>query len=530
MGIPSGGYQVDPDTVFRSSVQFLDTKDFVFDIASGTAGDLSASAGMAGDDSTAHSFASKYEPAARTVVKAIGTAGQGMATISSRLLAMATNYLAADDTIAAQMTGKINTSSGLSPSARQQQCEPSEAYNSLPMVTGSQQVHEIPVIGKFWPQGDPDKLRAASRVWASCATLIDDAQVNASRHAADVEQECSGEAFDKFHAYAAGLYTGRPQSGTQTSASLPLMENISASCRLLQKACDDYADAIDTCRDTLIGLATAAGIITVGGVLLTVFTLGASDAAAGAADAALAADAAVAAEVLATAEADAAASAAVAEAEAIVAQLAQRLAVTSGFAGVVLGGAVVTGTGLDSAQAAGAPELGGTQLASTATGPVGPVLPPVPPPFPLYSPAEQAAATAWVNGLPQRQPNYGTPADRAYQVRVAGTPERLMGGANGETVWADGYRPADGAIIDAKNVRQQGCSPRTLQGLQEGSFNTNLVLGKDSSEMDRYQSAIDNPANHAQYLEIDTNDPSTTGYWQYLCAANHVKSNVRYVP
>ncbi|MEU6352227.1 hypothetical protein ABZ896_23360 [Streptomyces sp. NPDC047072] len=139
MGIPSGGYQVDPDTVFRSSVQFLDTKDFVFDIAAGTAADLSASAGMAGDGSTAHSFAAKYEPAARTVVQAIGSAGQGMATISSRLLAMATNYLAADDAIAAQMTGKVDASSGLSPSAHQQQCEPSEAYNSLPMVTGSKE-------------------------------------------------------------------------------------------------------------------------------------------------------------------------------------------------------------------------------------------------------------------------------------------------------------------------------------------------------------------------------------------------------
>nr|AHE14907.1 hypothetical protein asmbl_30 [uncultured bacterium] len=40
------------------------------------------------------------------------------------------------------------------------------------------------------------------------------------------------------------------------------MENISASCRLMQKACDQYADAIGNCRDTLIGLATAAGIIT----------------------------------------------------------------------------------------------------------------------------------------------------------------------------------------------------------------------------------------------------------------------------
>jgi hypothetical protein len=105
-----------------------------------------------------------------------------------------------------------------------------------------------------------------------------------------------------------------------------------------------------------------------------------------------------------------------------------------------------------------------------------------------------------------------------------------MSGANGQTVWADGFRPADGAIVDAKNVRNQGCSPRTLQGLQENAFNTNLLLGKDSSEMSRYQTAIDNPANHAQYLEVDTNDQSTVGYWQYLCATNHVKSNVRYVP
>jgi hypothetical protein len=85
-----------------------------------------------------------------------------MATISSRLLSMATNYLAAEDAIAASMTGKVNTSSGLSPSAGQQQCAPSEAHNTLPMVTGSKQVHEIPVIGKFWPQGDPDRRQLAA--------------------------------------------------------------------------------------------------------------------------------------------------------------------------------------------------------------------------------------------------------------------------------------------------------------------------------------------------------------------------------
>ncbi|MFF4802385.1 hypothetical protein ACFY1U_28940 [Streptomyces sp. NPDC001351] len=54
---------------------FFDTKDFVFSIAFGVAGDLSACAGRAGDDGTAHGFAAKYEPAARSIVSAIGTAG-----------------------------------------------------------------------------------------------------------------------------------------------------------------------------------------------------------------------------------------------------------------------------------------------------------------------------------------------------------------------------------------------------------------------------------------------------------------------
>ncbi|MFD4907570.1 hypothetical protein [Kitasatospora purpeofusca] len=82
--------------VFWASMKFMGSKDFVYSIAFGVSGDPASAAGMAGDDSVAHSFARKYEPAARSVVKAIGTAGHGMATISSRLLTMAANYLAPD--------------------------------------------------------------------------------------------------------------------------------------------------------------------------------------------------------------------------------------------------------------------------------------------------------------------------------------------------------------------------------------------------------------------------------------------------
>jgi Restriction endonuclease fold toxin 2 len=516
----TGGFQVDTDTVFRSSVQFLDTKDFVYDIAAGVAGDLAGTAGMAGDDTTAHSFAAKYEPAATTIVQAIGKAGQGMAAISSRLLTMAVGYLNADDAAARSFTGNINTSSALQPGP--QGCDPSQAHQALPMVTGSKQVHEIPIIGKFWPQGDPDKLRHAAQVWDRCASLIDTAQGNGAQHAAPVVEHCSGEAFDAFAKYAGTIYAGKTHGGTDVSDSAPLMENISAACRRMRNACNDYADAIDTCRGTLIAIGVGAGLVTTAGVLLSIFTLGGSNAAAAAGDAALAGEAAAAAETLATVEAGSAAAAAVAEAEAIVSSLAARLVVTTVVAGAGVASATVPA---NAAPAAGLPAAG-----SAPVGGVGPVPPPVPPAFPLYDPAQQAAAATWVQGLPARPPNYGTSDDRAYQVRVAGQPERQMPGANGEAVWADGFRPADGAIIDAKNVRKQGCSPRSLDGLQEGAFNTTMMLGKDESELGRYQAAIANPANHAQYLEIDTPDPSTVGYWQYLAAANHVKNNVRVVP
>ncbi|MGH3493200.1 MAG: hypothetical protein ACRDRL_23075 [Sciscionella sp.] len=248
-----GGYAVDPYVVFRASTQFLDAKDFVYDIAAGLAGNLQFSAGMAGDDSTAHSFAARYEPAATAIVAAIGTAGQGTAAISSRLLGMANNYLRVEDAAAAAFAGRVDVSSGLSPGA-QQECEPSTAQASLPMVTGSKQVHQIPVIGRFWPQGDPDKLRAAAQVWSRAAALLDDAQLDAASHAAPVAVECAGKAFNAFHAYAATLYADRPGGGTDIGPGRPLMENISAGCRLGDAAQELVVDRSPCFRADLDGV------------------------------------------------------------------------------------------------------------------------------------------------------------------------------------------------------------------------------------------------------------------------------------
>jgi hypothetical protein len=97
-------------------------------------------------------------------------------------------------------------------------------------------------------------------------------------------------------------------------------------------------------------------------------------------------------------------------------------------------------------------------------------------------------------------------------------------------VWADGYRSADGAAVDAKNVRSLGCSPRTLDNLNEGTFASKFMITGDESEVARYGGAIANPANKLKYLEIDTNDEECVGYWQYLAAAHHIPNDVRYTP
>jgi len=185
----AGGFVADSDVLFRASAQFHDTQAYIYAICAGLAGDLKQTAGMAGDDTTAHNFAKVYEPAAQTVVKGLGNAGEVMATIASRLLGMATNYLNLEDSIARAFTGLIDIAAPLA--QMQSECEPNEQYQELPMATGSREVHEIPLIGQFWPQGNPDMLRTAAQIWVKAADLIDDAQVNAMKQQRLVTDNCS---------------------------------------------------------------------------------------------------------------------------------------------------------------------------------------------------------------------------------------------------------------------------------------------------------------------------------------------------
>jgi hypothetical protein len=138
-----------------------------------------------------------------------------------------------------------------------------------------------------------------------------------------------------------------------------------------------------------------------------------------------------------------------------------------------------------------------------------------------------------------------TDPENAYQLRVAGYPERVIpissanpGGR--KAVAADGMRTSDGYMVDAKYVKDNGKNcyriADTFDVEQEykpdGSLKwhpSNKLVQDDRDEMDKYRQAVEQ-YDQVRGLEIDTNYPSSVAYWQTLMAESGVPGVARYVP
>lgn len=176
--------------------------------------------------------------------------------------------------------------------------------------------------------------------------------------------------------------------------------------------------------------------------------------------------------------------------------------------------------------------------------PFRPPLPPEPGRTTPLSPADQRAFTAWTNGLEASDFGNGQPAtnaDNAYQLRVAGYPERVIrftdAHGNPGSVAADGVRTSDGYLVDAKHVRSVNNCYRvrsTLPIMDDYGDSVDIsargfLAGKDRNEMRKYSSAL---AQHKQIrgVEVVTDNPASLPYWQTLMGEEGVNGYVRYVP
>src|SRR5438105_2511251 len=137
------------------------------------------------------------------------------------------------------------------------------------------------VAGLFWPQGDPGKLRQAAQAWREMGTALTTAEGTCRGAGRLVVGSNEGPAIDAF-----GRYWSRWQGGSG------YFELSSQSCGQMAEALDRYADAIDQARQKVEEIAATAATVLAVGLVLTVVTVGISDAAAGLAAGGLAAAAA----------------------------------------------------------------------------------------------------------------------------------------------------------------------------------------------------------------------------------------------
>ena len=272
---PEGGGDVDvtPDEVNSAAGTFAKQQDQLGNVWSNLASSLSA--GMAGNDGGAQKFAAKYDPAAKAVWKAFGSAIRVIGGTAKGLVQTANNYVKAEEH---STVGKKPAGDKFPPPM-----VADDIYVTGPDPAEGEGHSSVPDwLSKYWPNGDPDKLRDAAKAWRTARDGVGD--VTTTLHGAiigitDYNSADDIAAMDKFW-----------DSIAKPGDKKAVLTGLHDACDDIAKACDAYAKAIDDARDNLKTALAEAGIAvvltTAVGVLLSVFTLGGSDAAAGAADAA----------------------------------------------------------------------------------------------------------------------------------------------------------------------------------------------------------------------------------------------------
>ncbi|MEU9617334.1 hypothetical protein AB0D56_38380, partial [Streptomyces sp. NPDC048209] len=245
---------------------------------------MDAAAGMAGDGDAGKKFAAKYDPAAQKLADAMAQVVAQLGGTANGLYTMAINYLQSDSDVAATMMSPQKL-----PAATDPQCDQEPVKAKIQSAAGhadSGAVHDF--LAKFWPQGDVTRLRQAAKDWKHLAELASKLGTAGDIRVQRVTATSESSAVTSFAQNWAKVHDGCATTG-------PLLNSITNAAYKLGVACESYAQQIEDLRDTLEDLAVGAGIVAGAGLVLTVFTLGASDAAAAGGEAAIAAEASAAA-------------------------------------------------------------------------------------------------------------------------------------------------------------------------------------------------------------------------------------------
>lgn len=512
--------------LINSSWGMHSLNEWLVEAVNALARELGEQAGMAGDDDAGRSFATMYHAAARTTVNQMGEATHIVGAGSTALLQNANAYMATESQVAADMLGSIGESGAAPPpGGSSPECAPAPRGrgNDLPDIIGETSAVSQYLVGDRF-RGSPEKLRDVAATWRKAHRITlqvffdaQDCWRRATRHGEGDTADAIGTFFKKFIGH------GNPPG--HVSDQDPLLANLPTACHQIASACENYADHIETAskrswKDTISDAFDGGGESVFDNPMF-----GGNGEDGGLHDA-IAGD------------------------------------------GKILSLAGL-GHALDSAQKrvpVPRPKQGGkwwvpdgSSVSPMLPLPVGRVpivipagytdpdpklytqaMPPPSPPdprFPALNLAQRQSFDRWAGGLRDGGFSGGTKAERDYQRRTAGYPEKEVPidprkSAMG-TLMVDGLRHTDGMAVEAKYVKKPGCTFRNLEDLENPSnFKEKVLHRGDEQELFKYKSAIEYPANAGRLrgVEVATNDPEAVPYWNALLVAHGVKGYGRHAP
>ncbi|MFF9351431.1 restriction endonuclease fold toxin-2 domain-containing protein [Streptomyces sp. NPDC014734] len=534
--------------MIRGSMGLLDTMRGARDTAIALSRELGRQHGMAGDDDAGRAFAKVYVSAASTTLDKMGFSSYVLGETSKGLMRNAREFMAEESRLAAAFLGRqadLTTGMG-DPGA-----DCTENYlglgQELPEVVGETAWYDqyAPVGRGDRFRGSPEKIRDVVGSWRHAGVLMQRFLEDAQTYALTASKAHSGQAsnaFQQYVKYSVGLTC--PPAKAQDDE--PLVTNLVAACTQIAKACDRYADHVSEAKEKITQHKTDLFAVDMpwdqpmfggngydGGLLDAVLgdswirDLGSVG---------HALDSSVARIKLPSADAPS--------------PVVPGLPLLPPLIPVP---APIPVPVVLASYAGQVPALAPMINPVDSTIPFADPIPPVPGTTHLLTAPEQRQFRAWMNGLrPGGLAGGGGPGapDNAYQLRVAGYPERevpLLGSKRGLMV--DGIRPLDGHLVEAKHVRDPDCTKksfRTLDRVEEtltkpvkinkqGAISWDPVVDSmyagDEKELVRYKQAMANPMNsEIRGLEIATNGRDNAAYGQSMMAMTGTPGSTRYVP
>ena len=232
---------VDPEVLLGAAKVYTSVRTSAAAAVGALASTLGGSAGMAGTDTGAHSWATKYDPLASDLMGAAAGTAQGAGQCSDLLYATAVNHLNADGQSAIDNETVLNMPPmGALPLPKPNVPSAEGGHSDVPDWWHTIEAY---VEGQMWPNGHQDKLRAAADAWTKAGQDLRSAamQVNGGPNSMGALAPLMDQKSPEMPDLIKNCTLERDQ-----------IKTVADSFDVAAKACSSYAQAIDDAHSKIL--------------------------------------------------------------------------------------------------------------------------------------------------------------------------------------------------------------------------------------------------------------------------------------